>query len=230
MVESSSVDTPARSALSGLFVRKECWRLSHRGWLLFLLLFFGLAGGFLFTIYPLLAVTHRVDGKVLVVEGWIHEYGIRAAATEFKTGAFERVFVTGGPVAGTGPYINDYNTAASVGADRLKQAGLAESAVQMVPSRISGRDRTYSAAIALRDWFREHGVKAGRINVLTEDLHARRSRLLFQKALGPGIDVGIIGIPNPDYPANRWWRYSEGVREVLGEGIAYVYARIFFVP
>ena len=66
--------------------------------------------------------------------------------------------------------------------------------------------------------------------MVTEDLHARRTRLLFQKALGDKVDVGVIGIPNPDYDAKHWWRYSDGVREVIGESIAYVYAKLFFHP
>jgi hypothetical protein len=37
------------------------------------------------------------------------------------------------------------------------------------------------------------------LNVVTEDAHARRTRLLFQKALGNDVTVGIISIPNPDY-------------------------------
>ena len=66
----------------------------------------------------------------------------------------------------------------------------------MVPSRINDRDRTCSAALALRNWFREHHAGVQSINVVTEDVHARRSRLLFQKAFGPGVNVGIISIPN----------------------------------
>ena len=44
------------------------------------------------------------------------------------------------------------------------------------------------------------------------------------------MKVGVIGIPSPDYDAKRWWRYSDGVREVIGESIAYVYAKVFFRP
>jgi hypothetical protein len=67
-------------------------------------------------------------------------------------------------------------------------------------------------------------------NVLTEDVHARRTRLLFQEAFGRDVKVGIIALPDPDYDPKRWWRYSEGVREVLGEGIAYLYAKFLFYP
>ena len=100
----------------------------------------------------------------------------------------------------------------------------------MVPSHVSGRDRTYSSAIALRNWFRAHQITVQGINVLTEDAHARRTRLLFQEAFGHDVTVGIISIQNPDYNPKRWWRYSEGVRDVLGESIAYIYARFLFHP
>ena len=52
----------------------------------------------------------------------------------------------------------------------------------------------------------------------------------LQKAFGPSVKIGVISVPDPDYDPKHWWRYSEGVREVLGESIAYIYARIFFHP
>jgi uncharacterized SAM-binding protein YcdF (DUF218 family) len=185
---------------------------------------------FSFRVYPFLAVTHRVDTNVLVVEGWVHEFAIRAAIKEFQSKSYERVFATGGPVEGTGGYINDYQTSASVGADLLKKNGLSNESVQMVPSRVMDRDRTYSSAIALRNWFREHNMPLAGLNVVTEDLHARRTRLLFQKALGHDAVVGVIAVPNPDYDARRWWGYSQGVKDVVSETVAFIYAKFFFYP
>ena len=123
-----------------------------------------------------------------------------------------------------------YDTEAWQSAELLAKAGISTNDLQAVPSRFVGRDRTYNSAIALRDWFHEHGWQPGSINVLTEDAHARRTWLLFQKALGPDVKVGIISAPNPDYDASHWWRSSAGVREVLDEGIAYIYAKCFFWP
>ena len=65
---------------------------------------------------------------------------------------------------------------------------------------------------------------------MTEGPHARRSRLLFQRALGPQTAVGIIAIQPRDYQPTRWWRYSSGVRNVTSEFIAYFYAKIIFRP
>jgi uncharacterized SAM-binding protein YcdF (DUF218 family) len=214
----------------GTFVRKERWGLSWRGWLIVLPGVILAFCAFLFRIYPFLAVTHRVDTNVLVVEGWIHDYAIRAAVEEFRSKSYQRVFTTGGPVEGAGGYINDYNTAASVGADLLRKNGLPSESLQMVPSRVMDHDRTYGSAIALQNWFREQNMAVSGINVVTEDLHARRTRLLFKKALGKNVAVGVIAVTNPDYDARHWWRYSDGVRELIGESIAYIYAGFFFYP
>jgi uncharacterized SAM-binding protein YcdF (DUF218 family) len=184
----------------------------------------------LLNIYPFLAISHRTNASVLVVEGWVHEYSIRAALNEFRTGSYDRVFTTGGPVAGSGRYINDYNTSASVGADLLKKYGLPDNCLQMVPSRVMGRDRTYGSAIALANWFRDHHMAVSGINIVTEDLHARRTRLLFQEALGKNVAIGVIAIPSPDYDAKRWWCYSEGVENVVSECAAYLYAKFLFWP
>ena len=181
-------------------------------------------------VYPFLATTDRVNANILVVEGWIHEYAIRAAVKEFQSNHYEHVFATGGPVVGSGGYINDFCTSASVGAELLKKCGLPDERLQMVPSRVMDRDRTYGSAVALRNWFRDHNMAVSSIDVVTEDLHARRTRLLFQKALGDKVAVGVIAIPNPDYDAKRWWRYSAGLKEVVSEAAAYAYARLLFYP
>jgi uncharacterized SAM-binding protein YcdF (DUF218 family) len=219
-----------RLVVLGLFSRKERWGFSWKGRLLVLLLLIGLATWFVHGVHAFFAVTHRVGTDVLVVEGWVRQYAIRAAINEFKAGHYRRVFTTGGPIVGMGGYINDYNTSASLGAGRLRAEGLSPDLIQMVPSRVSDRDRTYSAARALRDWFSENHVIVHGLNVVTEDVHARRSRLLFQEAFGPGVKVGIVAVPNPDYDARHWWRYSEGVREIIGESIAYIYAKLLFYP
>jgi len=225
----SSSENPSQK-LWGILGRKERWGLSWLGWLLVtsgVLLAVCLG---LLMVHPFLAVTDRVNSKVLVVEGWIPRYAIRAGADEFNHGSYERIFTTGGPDSGSGGYVNDYQTSASAGAEALKEVGIPEDVVQMVPSHVIGRDRTYSSAVAFRDWLREHNMPIRSANVLTEDAHARRTRLLYQKALGKNIMVGVISVPNPDYNPKLWWRYSDGVREVIGESIAYIYAKLFFYP
>jgi hypothetical protein len=218
------------ATLRGCIVRKERWGVS---WAFCLV-----AASFLFlavcllivNLHSFLAVTHRVDTKILVVEGWTDIYGVTAAVNEFKSGNYDHLLTTGGPVEGMGTSSAIYDTEAWQSAGSLRKAGLPANKVQSVPSVFVGRDRTYNSALALRAWLLTNAPAVDKINVLTEDAHARRTRLLFQEALGPDIQVGIISVPNPDYDATHWWRYSEGVREVIDESIAYLYSKFFFWP
>ena len=219
---------PPVRAMWGVFDRKERWSLSWRGRLILASAVLLVGALCVKGVYPFLAITHRVNANILVVEGWVHEYTIRAAVDEFRSGSYGRVFATGGPVVGTGGYINDFMTSASVGADLLRKAGVPDQSLQMVPSRVMDRDRTYESAVALRNWFRYHNMVVSGIDVVTEDLHARRTRLLFQKAFGKDVQVGIIAVANVDYPANRWWHYSQGLKDVVSEFAAYLYARLLF--
>jgi len=217
-----------KKAFGGLLVRRYRWGLSGAAKFLLAAVVLAIGTTIVFGIYPFLAISHRVDTDVLVVEGWVHPYAARAAAEELRSHSYRQIFTTGGPVVGNGGYVNDYQTAANVGADLLKKEGIAAASIQAVPSHVIGRDRTYSSAVALRDWLREHDLKVQAINILTEGPHARRTRLLFKKALGPDVNVGVISVPSPDFDARRWWLYSEGVEDVVDEVIGYLYAISFF--
>ena len=226
---SSSTSSSPR-ILWGLVTRKTRWGLSWRGRLAITFLVLLLAWTGARRIHPFLAITRRVDARVLVVEGWLRDHAMRKAVEEFKAGGYERVLTTGAPVQGIGGYLGDSSMTASIGASRLKSAGLAEEFIQIVPYRVREQDRTYSSAVALYEWLRVQQPPVRSINIVTQSAHARRTRLLFQKAMGDEIAVGIIAIASPEYDARHWWRYSDGVRDILGESIAYVYARIFFSP
>ena len=213
-----------------LFKRKERWGLSWLGWLVLLAVLLSLSCVGVLRVYPFLAVTNRAHANILVIEGWVYPFAIQVGVDEFRTGRYERIFTTGGPVMGSGKYTSDSNTSASVGASGVQAAGVPADRIQMVPSHVNDRDRTYSSAVALQRWLRDHDAQVRGVNVVTENTHARRSWLLFSKALGPEISVGIIAVPNPDYDARRWWRYSEGVKDVGSEALAYVYARLLLRP
>ena len=209
--------------------RRERWGLSFKGMMAIATIAL-VAGLIVFlNIHSFLAVTRPVDSKVLVVEGWVHDFSVDAAVKEFRSGSYDHVFATGGPITGQGGYISDSHTYASVGAQHLVKSGIPREVVQMVPSRVMDRDRTYSSAVALRDWLREHQITVATINVLTEDCHARRTWFLFQEAFGKDVKVGIISVPSPDYDANDWWKYSEAVREIIDETVAYLYAKFIFL-
>jgi hypothetical protein len=90
------------------------------------------------------------------------------------------------------------------------------------------RDRTYGSAVALKNWIDQHQVNVTGFNIITENVHARRSRPLFQWAFGNRVRLGVIAVQNPDYDPAHWWRYSQGLKDIVSEGCAYLYAKFFF--
>jgi uncharacterized SAM-binding protein YcdF (DUF218 family) len=215
--------------LCGMLRRRECWLPTWRG-LLALALAGAISGLFIFyRLHPFLAVTDPMPGGVLVVEGWAPDYAFEAAMEEFQHQRYEKLCVTGGPLE-AGAVLSQFKTYAERGAAVLVGMGLSTNQVQAVPAEFVRQDRTYVSALYLRKWLQTQGLSAAKVHLITQGPHARRSRLLFEQALGPGYPVGVTAIPARDYDPARWWRYSSGVRAVIGETFAYLYARLFFQP
>jgi len=177
--------------------------------------------------YPFLAMNDPLPGGILVVEGWAPDYGLEAAVDEFRSHKYFKLCVTGFPIEEGAP-LSDYKTYAERGAAVLLRLGLPTNAVQAVPCPAVRQDRTYTSAAALRLWLSTNGFSATNINLVTIGPHARRSRLLFQKAFGRNTTVGIVSVPPREYDPARWWRSSPGFRNVTSEQIAYIYARVLF--
>jgi hypothetical protein len=122
----------------------------------------------------------------------------------------------------------EYKTYSALGAAVANSLGVPDTVVEAVPTPDVQRDRTYASALAARDWLKARGDLPESINVVTVGAHARRTRLLYRKAFGEGCEIGIIMVDNVDYDAGRWWAYSQGVRTIIGETAAYLYARFLF--
>ena len=193
------------------------------------MLLFAIAALVVFSIrgaYSFLTVNDPVDSSALVVEGWLPDYALQEAITEFGRGHYRRIFVTGGPLDNGAP-LSEYRTFAELGAATLLRLGLNTNAVQAVPAPKVRLDRTYASAMALKSWLGSHEVADTNFNVISLGPHARRSRLLFEKALGKDYQVGVIAIGNQEYDSKRWWASSAGVRTMTDEMIAYVYTRLW---
>lgn len=214
----------------GLLERRERWGLSWRGWLAVCGLTGLLGILFVFRVYPFLAVTDRQSSaEYLVVEGWVPVDVLRVACTEFHAVGYRRLLVSGCIVQNEWTDKPD-ETYADRGASKLRRLGLPNDVIQPIPCLVQKKDRTYSSALAVKQWLAARGLHPNQINLVTEGAHARRSRLLFQKAFEGEINVGIIAVPDPQFDPDHWWRTSEGFRDVVGETIAYVYAKLLFHP
>ena len=171
----------------GLLRRRPCLLPTLRGWLLLLIpLVVLLVLGFR-NADEFLAVNDPVPDGVLVVEGWSPDYTLEAAKTKAQENPNRVLYVVGGPLEHGAP-LSEYKTYAEFGAAVLLRMGMSQDTVQAVPAPYVRRDRTYAAAIALRNWFRQRGNVPGAINLISMGAHARRSRLMFEKrsAAAPG--------------------------------------------
>lgn len=213
----------------GLVERRERWGLTAKGKLLATLVVGLFACGFVFGAYDFLSVNDGGAGEVMVVEGWIGGRRIDSAAQAFKHGRYKCVVVVrdinaGGDKWSTGSWKADYI------ASDLVQQGVPKEVVHALFCPVARRDRTYHCALAARQWLSEQGMAVRSVDVVTCATHARRSRLLFEKAFGSGVKIGVIAIEDPSYDPGRWWASSAGVRDVVGETVAYLYARLLFWP
>lgn len=204
-------------------------RLTFLGRFLILLLIAALFVGFTANLYPFLAPEAPPHKGVLVVEGWIHDFALDRAVAMYRTGNYSKIVCTGVPIE-TGSYIQAFKSYPEMTAARLRKLGVDPSEIIIAIGEETRKDRTYIAAIALREAFMAYNIGETNIHLVTTGPHGRRSRLLFKKALGKEYRIGITCLEDSDYDPERWYAYSEGVRKVIGEWIAYTYARFFFHP
>lgn len=215
--------------LGGILVRRECWTLSRRGWLLFLLLTTVGAWAALLGLHPFLAAGHGGTGDVMVVEGWISSRRIDQAAALYHQGHYQKVIVIRDVNDSTNKWWTGEYSAYYVSSD-LARYGVPTNRIHTLFCPVVRKDRTYYCALAVRQWLREQNLKIKRLDVVTMAAHARRSRLVYGEAFGSDTSIGVVPIEDPTYDPRHWWRTSAGVREVVGEAIAYLYARFFFWP
>jgi hypothetical protein len=226
-VESSTM-IRRHNSLERLLVRKMRWSLTLEGKLLVTGAFLTLTSVLVLNLNPFLSLTSRVPSETLVVDGWMPTYDLERAANEYKSGNYRSVLVVRGvyefDAIGLDRPWDDYV------ADILVRCGVPHERLNSVLFAGLKRDRTYTSALAIKKWFEQNSMQLSAINVVTTGPHARRSRLLYRIALGNKVDVGVIGLDEPSYDSTHWWRTSEGIREVLSETLAYIYAKLIFSP
>ena len=207
-----------------LFRKKEMSVPTGPGWGLFagalvLLLLFIWIG-----LCPFLAVNRPQPGtEVLVVEGWLPDTELEQVLRDYRPG---QKIVTTGCAFEIGAQLIGMETYAEVSAARLIAAGISETNIVIAPARRVMRDRTYASAVAARVRMKETGLFGAPVTVYTAGAHSRRTLLLYRHAFGPDYPLGIVSLDVGDFPIEKWWYTSEGVKHVLMEGIAWVYAKL----
>ena len=207
-----------------LIHQQKTWVLTVQGWLFTLtciavLILFGITH-----VHPFLAPYAPIKADLLVVEGWLEDYVIKKAMKEFESGGYQKLITTGLPLP-RGYYLSQYKNFAELSAASLITLGFDPDKLVAVPAPNVSVNRTDASAIALRQWIANSDLKVKSINLYTFDVHARRSWIVFKRTLAPEIKVGVIAVKSISYDPKHWWSSSEGVRSIISEAIAYLYAR-----
>jgi hypothetical protein len=185
---------------------------------------------FLVAGHDFLAISEPVSANVLVVEGWVwHSAAMQEAVDEFQRGAYDVVITVGVISEGEASGRTQENDAASA-AERLKELGLGGHAVAEVAVPHTDRHRTYASALAVKRWLTDSKINTRGINVFTLGTHARKSRVLFRRALGGDIPIGVIAGTVHDYNPERWWLSVQGTNAVLRKTAGFLYAVTWPLP
>jgi uncharacterized SAM-binding protein YcdF (DUF218 family) len=210
-----------------LYRKTQIWLPTIWGWLLLLAFIFALCMLGARNVYTFLAPNEPVGAHTLVVEGWLAPKELDQAIQTFKTGNYSRIVTTGGPTEWPETKYGNY---AAMAADYLAQHGVPHDLILVVPAPPSAQERTFLSAVMLRESAQRLGIKFDAIDLFSSGAHARRSRLLFQMALGPKVSVGVISGRPQGYNPDAWWRSSEGVESIIFQSIGLVWVKCFFRP
>jgi hypothetical protein len=170
----------------------------------------------------LLSVNKPVAANVLVVEGWMPDYGLQQSLDEFRKGQYEHLVTAGGPLE-QGYFLSGYGSYAHLAGATLKKLGLPGDRLIEAPAPESLRNRTFESVRSVRAKLNDRGIRIRGINVVSIGPHTRRSRLVYQRVFGRQVNVGVIAVAPRDYDPNRWWKSSQGVKSVFGEALGWAY-------
>jgi hypothetical protein len=198
------------------------------GWICILFALFLSGFGYFRGIHHFLAVNKPIDARILVVDGQYPGYGYDSIASLVRKKHYAYVITTGVDVDYT--YISEENfNIAAWSFKVLSFKDLGNCRLEKVPAGKVQRDRTYTSALAVKDWLKQNNLVQD-MNIVTFGVHSRRSWILYKKAFKNQNRVGVIALHDLSYDNRKWYKDSRGVRQILSETIGYLYTRIFFHP
>ncbi|OIR03133.1 hypothetical protein GALL_146520 [mine drainage metagenome] len=207
--------------------KRQIWLPTIFGWLLLLTFIFVLCVFGVRNIYTFLAPNDPVGARVLVVEGWLSPKELDQAIQIFKMGGYTQVVTTGGPTEWPEEKYGNY---AVMSADYVARRGIRRDMILVVPAPPSAQERTFLSAVTLRESAQRLGIKLDAIDLVSSGAHARRSRLLFQMALGSNVNVGVLATKPADFGPETWWQTSKGVESIIFQSIGLLWVKCFFWP
>lgn len=159
----------------------------------------------------------------VILEGWLPDDSMELLVGHPAVRGAAHIYCTGGPFE-MGGILTEHDTFADLAQVRLLALGVDSNRVSAVPSGDVRRDRTWASARVLRNHLQAHGgPPPGPVWLVSQGVHARRSRRLFRHALRDVAEIEAWALPSKRYDRTDWWKSSEGFKAVFGEIIALPY-------
>jgi hypothetical protein len=178
-------------------------------------------------IATFLAESEPVGGDYLVIEGWMGKDELDEARGYFESHGYRRAIVVGGPISND--FYGDSNYAERAAA-YLVARGFPRQELTVIESPYSAQDRTFLNAVLVRDWFVRGQIDLQRLDIFTSNVHARRSRYLYDLAFPSPVEVGVIASRPREFELEHWWRSSGTAKYVAVEFVGWLMVRCCFSP
>jgi DUF218 domain len=205
-----------------LFQRRTVWWPTWLGWcLLVACLLTPICWSFIAGESFLSQTQSSPGADVLVVEGWIGREGVRAAAREFQEHGYKYLATSGGPTLGR--WERERSNYAEMAGLELMELGIPRDKIIIAPCKDTESRRTFESAVAVSHALQAAQLQPKALDVFTYGPHARRSRLVYGKVLGPETKVGVISWKPTEYGSEPWWRSSQRAKELLSESVGYAF-------
>lgn len=123
-----------------------------------------------------------------------------------------------------------HQSEAGITTELLKRMDIPEAKIILIEAPEEQINKTHTTARTVSRWLTQQ-PSVSSVNLFTESTHARRSWLLYRKALPENIQVGIISSEPDGYDAHNWWKDPAGRGYVISQTMKYGYALLtyFFI-
>jgi hypothetical protein len=106
----------------------------------------------------------------------------------------------------------------------LLKLGIDGSQIEVIQGPPGYDHKTFNSALSLKKWVVEKKITS--FNLLSLGIHARRSRLTYEKALDGEYSIGIIAVPDKSDNERNWWQHRKSFSDIIRETAKYLYIRI----
>ena len=205
-----------------LIRQKTVWLPTWQGWTLLFLIAAGLLVTAFLNVHRFLAVTQRVEADVLIVEAWMPKTVTQEAVKEFTQGQYTLLVVMEMTSNGD-PRPKQDSALKTPMAKYFVSHDVPTTRIIECFAPATNDRRSLTMADAVRKTLNQRGITARGFNVFAPGAHARKTWLLYRRALSSIAPVGIVSIPTGDYDPAKWWKTTNGANWVIVNGIGWFY-------